>query len=121
MLIKTEYDIQFHLPIPTPMVAMLHLHPSLEPAVREGNELKIEHIDRETKRDIAASEYRDTFGNRCTRFMTPAGAIRLSGTSVVEIKVLPDPINAYARQVSVPADTARSISLGRRLRTYLAG
>src|SRR5260370_2806336 len=101
MLIKTEYDIQFHLPIPTPMVAMLHLHPSLEPAVREGNELKIEHIDRETKRDIAASEYRDTFGNRCTRFMTPAGAIRLSGTSVVEIKVLPDPINAYARQVSV--------------------
>src|ERR1700722_14690341 len=101
MLIKSEYDIQFHLPIPTPMVAMLHLHPSLEPAVREGNELKIEHIDRETKRDIAASEYRDTFGNRCTRFSTPAGAIRLSGTSVVEIKGLPDPINAYAGQVPV--------------------
>jgi transglutaminase-like putative cysteine protease len=101
MLIKTEYDIQFHLPTPTPMVAMLHLHPSLEPAVREGNELKIEHVDRETKIDIAASEYRDTFGNRCTRFSTPAGAIRLSGTSVVQIEGLPDPINAYARQVRV--------------------
>jgi hypothetical protein len=48
MLIKSEYDIQFHLPIPTPMVAMLHLHPTLEPAVRAGNELKVEHIDRDT-------------------------------------------------------------------------
>jgi len=39
MLVKTEYDIQFHLPMPTPMVAMLHLHPMLEPQVRAGNEL----------------------------------------------------------------------------------
>jgi len=46
MLIKSEYDIQFHLAMPTPMVAMLHLHPSLEPAVRSGNQLKVEHIDR---------------------------------------------------------------------------
>jgi hypothetical protein len=34
MLIKTEYDIQFHLPVPTPMLAMLHLHPSLEAQVQ---------------------------------------------------------------------------------------
>ena len=34
MLIKSEYDIQFHLTMPTPMMAMLHLHPSLEPQVR---------------------------------------------------------------------------------------
>ena len=65
--------------MPTPMVAMLHLHPSLEPAVRTGNELKVEHIDRDTKTDVATSEYHDVFGNRCTRFTTPAGAIRLSG------------------------------------------
>src|ERR1700730_15438778 len=99
MLIKTEYDIQFHLPMPTPMIAMLHLHPTLEPAAREGNELKIEHTDRERTIDVAASEYHDVFGTRCTRFMTPEGAIRLSGTSVVERGGLPDPINAYARQV----------------------
>jgi transglutaminase-like putative cysteine protease len=101
MLIKNEYDIQFHLSMPTPMVAMLHLHPTLEPAVREGNELKIEHIDRERTTDIAASEYHDVFGNRCTRFMTPEGAIRLSGHSVVEMEELADPINAYAGQVPV--------------------
>ncbi len=101
MLIKSEYDIQFHLPIPTPVVAMLHLHPSLEPQVREGNELKVEHIDRDTKTDVAMSEFHDVFGNRCTRFITPAGAIRLSGSSVVEMEELEDPINAYAQQSPV--------------------
>src|ERR1700749_4076548 len=101
MLIKNEYDIQFHLPIPTPMVAMLHLHPSVEPQVRSGNELKVEHIDRDTKIDVAISEFHDVFGNRCTRFTTPAGAIRLSGSSVVEMEGLADPINAYAQQAPV--------------------
>jgi transglutaminase-like putative cysteine protease len=101
MLIKNEYDIQFHLQMPTPVVAMLHLHPSLEPQVRCGNELKVEHINRDTKTDIAISEYRDVFGNRCTRFVTPVGAIRLSGMSVVEMEGLADPINAYAQQAPV--------------------
>ena len=81
MLIKTEYDIQFHLPVPTPMVAMLHLHPSVEPQVRAGNELKVEHIDRETKTEVETSKYHDVFGNRCSRFVTPAGAIRLRSRS----------------------------------------
>jgi transglutaminase-like putative cysteine protease len=101
MLIKTEYDIQFHLSIPTPMVAMLHLHPTLEPAVREGNELKIEHIDHQTKTDTVASEYHDVFGNRCTRFMAPTGTVRLIGTSILEMNALADPINVYAQQAPV--------------------
>src|SRR5271155_2874225 len=101
MLVKTEYDIQFHLPMPTPMVAMLHLHPSLEPGVRAGNELKVEHIDLETKTDVAVQEYWDVFGNRCARFVTPVGAIRLSGMSVVEMEEFADPINAYAQQAPI--------------------
>src|SRR5258708_37272840 len=83
------------------MVGMLDLHPSLEPGVRAGNEVKVKHIDRDTKTDVATSEYRDVFGNRCTRFTTPAGAIRLSGMSVVEMEELADPINAYAQQAQV--------------------
>ncbi|MBB5329052.1 transglutaminase-like domain-containing protein [Tunturiibacter gelidoferens] len=101
MLVKSEYDIQFHLSMPTPMMAMLHLHPSLEPQVKAGNELAVEHIYLEKKTTIPVSEYRDVFGNRCSRFMAPAGAIRLSGTSVVEMEGLADPINAYAKQVPV--------------------
>jgi transglutaminase-like putative cysteine protease len=101
MLIKSEYDIQFHLAAPTPMLAMLHLHPSLERRVRGGNDLKIEHIERETKTQIGSMEYHDHFGNRCTRFVTPAGTIRLSGMSVVEEDEKPDPINVYAQQASI--------------------
>ena len=101
MLIKSEYDIQFHLAAPTPMLAMLHLHPSLEPRVRGGNDLKIEHVERETKTQIGSVEYLDPFGNRCTRFVTPAGTIRLSGMSVVEEDGKPDQINAYAQQASI--------------------
>ncbi|HXP06966.1 MAG TPA: transglutaminase family protein [Acidobacteriaceae bacterium] len=101
MLVKSEFDIQFHLSMPTPMMAMLHLHPSVEPQVKAGNELKVEHIDLEAKTDIPVTEYHDVFGNRCTRFVTPTGAIRLSGTNVVEITGLADPINAHAKQVPV--------------------
>src|SRR5438270_3611609 len=101
MLVKSEYDLQFYLQMPTPMLAMLHLHPSVEPAVRTGNELKVEHIDRDTKTDVATSEYLDVFGNRCTRFITPAGAIRLSGMSVVEMEEVADPVCAGAQQARV--------------------
>jgi len=101
MLVKSEYDLQFYLQMPTPMLAMLHLHPSVEPAVRTGNELRVEHIDRDTKSDVATSEYLDVFGNRCTRFITPAGAIRLSGMSVVEMEEVADPICAGAQQARV--------------------
>jgi transglutaminase-like putative cysteine protease len=101
MLIKSEYDLQFHLPTPTPMLAMLHLHSSVEPAVRTGNELKVEHIDRDARTDVATSQYRDGFGNRCTRFITPAGAIRLSGMNVVEMEELADPVCTGAQQARV--------------------
>ncbi|WP_260736743.1 transglutaminase-like domain-containing protein [Tunturiibacter lichenicola] len=101
MLVKSEYDIQFNLSMPTPMMAMLHLHPSLDSQVKAGNDLKVERIDCETKTDIPVSEYYDVFGNRCTRFMAPFGAVRLSGNSVVEMEVTPDPINAHAQQAPV--------------------
>ncbi len=100
MLIKNEHDIQFHLSLPTPMVAMLHLHPSLEQQVRCGNELKAQHIDRETATDVTVSEFEDVFGNRCTRLTAPAGEIRLSGSSLVEIEGMADPIHADAQQAS---------------------
>ena len=45
MLIKSEFDIQFQLPHRGAMVAMLHLHPSLERYVRSGNVLVVEHLE----------------------------------------------------------------------------
>ncbi len=45
MLIRSELDIRFQFAVPTPMVAMLHLYPRLEPQVRAGNDLAIELLD----------------------------------------------------------------------------
>ncbi len=49
MLIRSEFDIQFHLPQELTMVAMLRLHPSVDPLVREPEELTLEHIERDAQ------------------------------------------------------------------------
>jgi transglutaminase-like putative cysteine protease len=93
LLIKSEFDIQFHLLQPTPMVAMLHLHPSVEPQLTTNDHLKIEHIGAivsEGAVQLAQEEYLDSFGNRCTRFVAPAGAIRLSGSSIIRADDQPE-------------------------------
>lgn len=95
MLIKSEYDIQFHLRQPTPIIALLHVHPSVMPQLRTTDRLKVEHIVAASEREGAAQlpieEYCDCFGNRCSRFIAPAGAIRLSGVNIVNASEEPDP------------------------------
>ena len=64
MLIRIGYDIQFDIPTPVPMVALLHVHPSRDKDLIEPDTLHIEpHVD--------ATEYIDCYGNRCTRFVAP--------------------------------------------------
>src|SRR5947209_2072273 len=98
MLIRSEFDIQFHLPQTLPIVAMLRLHPSLDPLVREPEELKIEHVDRDSAALIVPEEFVDGFGNRCSRFVAPQGAIRVSGHNLVEDDGQPDEIYTGAKQ-----------------------
>ena len=94
MLIKSEFDIQFHLPFRTPMLAMLHVHPSLEAQLITPERLKVEHAgpaeENEGTTELAVEEYVDRFGNRCSRFVAPPGAIRLTGSSVVNASDTPD-------------------------------
>lgn len=90
MLIRSEFDIQFQLPSPLTVVAMLRLHPSLDSCLKEGESLTIEHVDLASKREIEGHEYVDSFGNRCTRFSAPRGALRLAGTSLVDVEPTAD-------------------------------
>jgi len=98
MLIQSEFDIQFHLPVETAMVAMLHLHACLDSSLRSGDHLSIEHIDANSKSDLSPIEYMDSFGNRCSRFIAPAGALRLCGKNLLEIEGQPDTQAYYALQ-----------------------
>jgi transglutaminase-like putative cysteine protease len=111
MLIQSEFDIQFRLPAPTAMVAVLCLHPSLEPSVRTGNQLIVEHLATSIvgapafsdgpKYVVPSTEYHDAFGNRCVRFFAPAGHLRLSGSSLIQADSNPDQLHEHAQQVAI--------------------
>jgi transglutaminase-like putative cysteine protease len=97
MLIRTEFDIQFDLRNPTPMVALLHLDPSLESKVKSGNQLRVEGDGA----SVPTTEYKDSFGNRCTRFVAPVGRLKLSAETILEAPDVPDQIAAYAQQAPI--------------------
>jgi len=102
MLIRSEFAIEFNLPRPAAMVAMLRLHPSLDPLVREPEQLLAEQVGPAgAKTPIAVEEYTDRFGNRCSRFVAPEGGLRLTGSSVTEHQGVADPIHTEARQHNI--------------------
>jgi transglutaminase-like putative cysteine protease len=105
VLIKSEFDIQFQLPLATAMVAMLHVHPSVEPLLKTGDALQVQHVPLgnawETATLLQVDEYFDTFNNRCSRFFAPAGSVRLSGTNVIETEAELDPQGIGAQQAPV--------------------
>lgn len=107
MLISSEFDIQFHLPAPAAVVALLHLHPDVVPRLRFGNELLVEHLGTsayagvDPRMVVPSTDYLDSFGNRCSRFVAPAGHLRLSGTSLVEVEGTPDRLYPDAQQSAI--------------------
>ena len=103
MLIRLGYDIRFDIPAPVPLVALLNVHPSRLDDLREEDRLRIEP-------EVAVEEYRDLFGNIATRFVAPAGAIRLHNSTLIEDSGQPDPVCPDAREVPVkdlPPETLR--------------
>jgi transglutaminase-like putative cysteine protease len=92
MLISSEFQIEFTLPAATAMIAVLHLHPSLGPRLRSGNELLVESlgVPYPPNTVVLSSDYIDSFGNRCARFVAPAGHLRLSGSNIVDADSSPD-------------------------------
>ncbi|HSG66663.1 MAG TPA: transglutaminase family protein [Gammaproteobacteria bacterium] len=94
MLIKIGYDIVFDHPVATPILAMLYLHPSCRPAIRRDEYLLLDP-------DVRISEYVDSFGNRCGRFVAPAGRVRLWNDAVIEHSGEPDHQDAAAEQIEI--------------------
>ena len=94
MLIRVGYDIQFDVPSATPMVALLSVHPS-----RAGDLLEPDHLQIEPA--VSATSYLDSFGNRCTRFVAPAGRLRLTSSALVYDSGQPDPVNLSAHECAV--------------------
>jgi transglutaminase-like putative cysteine protease len=116
MRIKSEFDIQFHLPSPTVMLALLSVHPSIECTLLSKEKLSIQHIDGEESRDLEPEVFLDAFGNRCSRTYLPVGAVRLSGSNIVVISGDPDEAGESAQQASpeeLPPETLQYLLASR--------
>src|SRR4029077_836109 len=91
MLIRLGYDIEFNIPQPVAVVALLNVHPSREPDLREPDELQIEP-------SVKTERYTDRFGNRCTRFLAPQGNLRIWNSTLIQDSAEKDQVNDQARQ-----------------------
>jgi transglutaminase-like putative cysteine protease len=91
------------------MLLMMSLHPS-----RAGDQ--VEPRDIVFDPPIRARDYRDGFGNVCTRILAPAGRLVISTETVVEDPGTPDPVVPDAGQHAVEdlPDEAMVYLLGSR-------
>ena len=94
MLIRLAYDIQFDLPCDVAMVTLLNVHPSRAQHLVEPDEVLTEPA-------LDVTSYIDSFGNRCARFVAPAGRLKLSSTTLIRDSGEPDPVNLSARECAV--------------------
>jgi transglutaminase-like putative cysteine protease len=107
MLIRLGYDIQFDIPTNVSFVGLLNVHPSRSHDLREPDELTVEP-------PVPLAGYKDSFGNRCTRFMAQKGPVRLYNSTLIEDSGAPDPVDLFAREVCVE-------DLPQETLTYLLG
>lgn len=94
MLIRAGCRLQFNLPKPTPLIAMLCAHQSRSGDLVRGGTLVATPA-------VPLTGYRDGFGNWCTRMVAPAGAFMLFTDGVFRDTGQPDPAAPDARQHAV--------------------
>jgi transglutaminase-like putative cysteine protease len=94
MLIRLGYDIRFNTPFPVPVVALLNVYPSRAQDLLEPDRLRVEP-------EVEIEEYTDSFGNRCCRFLAPAGGIRLFNSTLIRDSGEPDAEDPTAPEVPV--------------------
>ncbi|MDP9171263.1 MAG: transglutaminase family protein, partial [Acidobacteriota bacterium] len=75
MRIQVGYEMVYSFPQPTAMILMLHVHDQHAAAIEAPDHLT-------TDPALPLSEYRDSFGNRCTRLVAPAGRIAIQSRGV---------------------------------------
>src|SRR3546814_7070563 len=94
MKIRAGFTLGYDCPQPTPMLLVLKVHPS-----RRGDLLSDDALTFDPP--VAASDYRDSFGNICTRMVAPAGVITISTDFEIEDSGTPDPAAPDAVQQDI--------------------
>jgi transglutaminase-like putative cysteine protease len=115
MFIRAGFDLAFQAYEPTPMISMLSIRPD-----RTGD-LMTPHVVT-NDRSIPMENYRDVYGNTCTRMTMPAGITTLSTDFVIQDCGQPDPYRPRAYQHDVadlPVDVLPFLAASRYCETDL--
>src|SRR5271166_1399401 len=92
--IRIGYELIYKCPQPTPMLLMLHVHPTRVSDLVVPDELV-------TDPPIPIRGCHDGYGNYCSRIVAPTGQIRLSANGVVSDTGEPDVVAIGAHQHAV--------------------
>ena len=101
MRIRLGYDIQFDTPAPVAMVALLNVHPSRTHDLLEADQLQVESPQHGDMPAAPPQQFSDSFGNICTRFLAPAGSIRLHSSTIIADSGEADAYEPSAQQLAV--------------------
>ncbi|WP_411289031.1 transglutaminase-like domain-containing protein [Phenylobacterium sp.] len=109
MRIRTGYEIVYELPAPTPMLLMLNVHPT---RIADLETPDLIHTNPLTP----LTQYRDIYGNLCSRILAPAGRFVMNADFIVRDDGLPDPVAPHLGQLPVAdlPDEALLFLLGSR-------
>ncbi|TPG52015.1 transglutaminase-like domain-containing protein [Sphingomonas glacialis] len=91
MLIRAGYQIRYEADTPTPMMAMLSIHPSRHKGLVTPHRIV-------ATPDVPMYDYVDAYGNVCSRVTVPAGGLTLTSDFTVEDSGLPDTLTPEAVQ-----------------------
>lgn len=94
MRINLGCSLSYALAQDTPMIALLNVHYS-----RFGDLERPDYLI--TTPSVPLENYRDTFGNWCTRLVAPAGAFTLGTSGIFRDSGRPDPVTPGAQQHAV--------------------
>jgi transglutaminase-like putative cysteine protease len=94
VLIRIGYDIVLRLFHASPVIFLLRVHPSRQPTLMWGEDLRIEP-------DLPVQYYLDSFGNHCGRLNASAGAIHFRNFAVARDSGEPDLIAPEAKEALV--------------------
>ncbi|MCC8405310.1 transglutaminase family protein [Paraburkholderia sp. MMS20-SJTN17] len=109
MKLRVGYELIYECVQPTPMVLMLNTHFSRAQDVLVADLLAVDP-------PVAITQYRDSFGNLCSRIVAPPGLISLSTTALLDISDRPEtrePLD-YQHAIETLPDECLMFLLGSR-------
>jgi transglutaminase-like putative cysteine protease len=94
MKIRFGYELVYECPQATPMILMLHVHPS-----RVRDLIRVDDMTLDPY--VTPNLYLDGYGNTCARIEAPAGSMRITADGIINDSGLPEAEHPDAEEHSV--------------------